>query len=764
MSKQEQQTKENKILRQSREPESSQSQKKQENSSQLSKRDVQVLQRTVGNQALSRMLGTTIQRKMSVGPVGDKHEQEADRTAANIMRRLKRNEGAEGSLQRVEEEELQTKRDNEDVQRVEEEEELQMKPVQRVEEEDELQMKPVQRVEEEDELQMKANHGKEGGDVDTSTEQQIKSAKGSGQPLEAGVQREMEGAFGADFDGVRVHHDAQADTLNRNVNARAFTTGNDIFFRQGEYAPNSDGGQELLAHELTHTIQQGGSDQAVQRFPSLPKWRRNQSNPEEEAPANNSQLRQPTTDSEIGYGKSASLFTTITNFSGIVKSIRTECDAAGGVGRKLEQVGILGEGFSQDAALAAGTGSKVLNAIELAAGSAENGKEVAMAAKSVDGILNFVASGASAVKNVFTGVYTIVKAYNEKSLERLKTLDFALTPIEFVKNALGTVKSLVSACNTFMVVLGGMKAGSNVLPIVGDAISIVTSLIGTLIETARLIRSGIKVITAYKRIQRLREDRKKSGVKLSFLMAYTDVDSADQDKIFKSSSAGKDGTNKENVLELAKYVKKREGMFNQMEAGEKRDEERKKLDMLQDYLVDSELIEINQKREDRQAVPVLAGSFNIAGNLTNIIGKTTAIVTTAAGSAAAGSGAAVGAGISIGTGVGGAALSGLGTILPLGAKGLRETKKFMRKHDAPLTNQDKTSEEKKGRRVNTVRQLLTQAANLPEYEAGNSTIESSYKRIEHRFVASGVDMEKLYKENSFEGRAKLMLKAVAERD
>jgi outer membrane protein OmpA-like peptidoglycan-associated protein len=72
----------------------------------------------------------------------------------------------------------------------------------------------------------------------------------------------MESAFGVDFGSVRVHTGAQANMLNHQLSARAFTTGQDIFFRQGEYNPGSSGGQELLAHELTHVVQQNGDIQA----------------------------------------------------------------------------------------------------------------------------------------------------------------------------------------------------------------------------------------------------------------------------------------------------------------------------------------------------------------------------------------------------------------------------------------------------------------------------------------------------------------------
>jgi len=63
-------------------------------------------------------------------------------------------------------------------------------------------------------------------------------------------------AIGNDFSSVKVHTSPEADSLNRQLNARAFTTGKDIFFREGEYQPHSSSGQELIAHELTHVAQQ----------------------------------------------------------------------------------------------------------------------------------------------------------------------------------------------------------------------------------------------------------------------------------------------------------------------------------------------------------------------------------------------------------------------------------------------------------------------------------------------------------------------------
>ena len=97
------------------------------------------------------------------------------------------------------------------------------------------------------------------GEVTPEVEGAIERARGGGQSLDSSVRRKMETAFGAGFEGVRVHTDARADDLNRAVNALAFTTGSDIFFRSGMYQPASSGGQELLAHELTHVVQQGAA-------------------------------------------------------------------------------------------------------------------------------------------------------------------------------------------------------------------------------------------------------------------------------------------------------------------------------------------------------------------------------------------------------------------------------------------------------------------------------------------------------------------------
>ncbi len=100
--------------------------------------------------------------------------------------------------------------------------------------------------------------GREGGDLDPGTSQAIQSRRGRGQPLSGDLLDRMETAFDTDLSGVRVHTDTSAATLNNAVSARAFTTGQDIFFGSGEYSPDTPGGAKILAHEVAHTLQNSG--------------------------------------------------------------------------------------------------------------------------------------------------------------------------------------------------------------------------------------------------------------------------------------------------------------------------------------------------------------------------------------------------------------------------------------------------------------------------------------------------------------------------
>ncbi|BBC27050.1 DUF4157 domain-containing protein [Pseudanabaena sp. ABRG5-3] len=180
-----------------------------------------------------------IQAKLNIGEPNDKYEKEADDTAAKVVQQI--NSSPQGSVQR-----------NESMKS--EDEELQMKPA----------ISTIQRnksmEEEEEEVQMKSSvQSRENivvGEASTDLESSIQSARSSGQSLDPNLQVKMGQAMGADFSGVKIHTDSQSDQLNKSIQAKAFTTGQDVFFRQGAYEPGSRGGQELIAHELTHVVQQ----------------------------------------------------------------------------------------------------------------------------------------------------------------------------------------------------------------------------------------------------------------------------------------------------------------------------------------------------------------------------------------------------------------------------------------------------------------------------------------------------------------------------
>jgi hypothetical protein len=230
------------------------------------------LQSRAGNQAIARMIqresegaeeeeemqmkhDPSIQRAGEEEELQMKHDPSIQRAGEEEELQMKH----DSSLQRAGEEELQMKHDS-SLQRAGEEEELQMKhdsSLQRAGEEEELQLKhdpSIQRAEEE--LQMKhevtPKVGLEGGPVGGDIETRVNSARGSGAGVPDGIRTKVESATGSDLSGVRVHQDAESDTLNRELTAKAFTTGSDIFLRSDA----SSGDSQLMAHELAHVVQQ----------------------------------------------------------------------------------------------------------------------------------------------------------------------------------------------------------------------------------------------------------------------------------------------------------------------------------------------------------------------------------------------------------------------------------------------------------------------------------------------------------------------------
>jgi len=201
----------------------------------------------LGNTGGDRLAGmqvsapAPIQPKLTIGAPGDKYEQEADTIARKVVRQISAPTPPDAN----------PNGDNGFVQR-------------------QFSAPSIGR------LVVQRREAIEGGEASSSLESTINQARSSGVPLVAPIRRQMEGAFGADFSGVRIHANNNADTLNRELSARAFTTGNNIFFKRGEYNPGSSAGKELLAHELTHVVQQGQASIQPKALkvtkPKTPDW------------------------------------------------------------------------------------------------------------------------------------------------------------------------------------------------------------------------------------------------------------------------------------------------------------------------------------------------------------------------------------------------------------------------------------------------------------------------------------------------------------
>ncbi|MEM8900462.1 MAG: DUF4157 domain-containing protein, partial [Bacteroidota bacterium] len=221
-----------------------------------------------------------IQTKLTIGKPGDKYEQEADAMADYVVGRMNSSEIAENtdsptassastSLMRKpifesDADHIQPKiakatpSPNEAVNTPEQETESEKTE----EEETRVMRKPIFESDTPpDESPIQRSQGNPEAGSTPSLESRINSSKGGGTALPSNTQSQMEGAFGADFSGVRVHNDTSAVQMNQELGAQAFTHGNDIYFNRGTYNPGSTEGDRLLAHELTHTVQQGASIQ-----------------------------------------------------------------------------------------------------------------------------------------------------------------------------------------------------------------------------------------------------------------------------------------------------------------------------------------------------------------------------------------------------------------------------------------------------------------------------------------------------------------------
>ena len=204
------------------------------------------LQRTIGNRAVSRLLKSGIlQAKLKIGRPGDIYEKEADRVADQVMR-MPMSACSESK---------------------DEEKPVQAKPLSH--KISPAIQKQAQEEEEEEEVLQPKGISSQISEVTPDPESTVRAIKGRGEPLPPSTRAFFEPRFGYDFSQVRVYTGSRAAEAARTINARAFTVGRDVVLGSGEDAAGANAGQRLLAHELTHVVQQGlnRNSASLQRMP-----------------------------------------------------------------------------------------------------------------------------------------------------------------------------------------------------------------------------------------------------------------------------------------------------------------------------------------------------------------------------------------------------------------------------------------------------------------------------------------------------------------
>lgn len=221
-----------------------------------------------------------VMAKLKMGQAGDKYEKEADATADKVVNKTA---GGSDAVQAMpEEEQVQQKPLAGSISSVQKKD-LEGGPLQKMDEEEAVQSKgeeeeTMQKMDEEEAVQSKGEEEEEsmqakeaaganaGGHRAGGLEGKLNASKGLGHKMNGKTKQEMESGFGTDFSDVNIHTDQRAQEMTEDVGAQAFTHGNDVYFNAGKYDPESTKGKHLLAHELTHTIQQKGiTERPVQK-------------------------------------------------------------------------------------------------------------------------------------------------------------------------------------------------------------------------------------------------------------------------------------------------------------------------------------------------------------------------------------------------------------------------------------------------------------------------------------------------------------------
>ena len=215
-------------------------------SSRTTLRPVLQWQRAVGNRRVAQWIQARrltpeghllrLERQLNLGAVNDRYEQEAERLAGRVSRKPAASSApmlAQAKCDACSREEALVERESASVQR-----------------KASMETPKAALSRDEDAIDR---------EMADSVESRLAQSKGGGESLSQSLRSQMETAFGADFSPVRVHTNQNAVQMSRDLGAKAFTHGSDIYFNANRYSPATTFGKELLAHELTHVLQQSGA-------------------------------------------------------------------------------------------------------------------------------------------------------------------------------------------------------------------------------------------------------------------------------------------------------------------------------------------------------------------------------------------------------------------------------------------------------------------------------------------------------------------------
>lgn len=589
---------------------------------------------------------------------------------------------------------------------------------------------------------------------------EISNARSGGQSMPPILQAKMESAFNTDFSNVRIHPDA--DTAEK-INAKAYTTGSDIFFKRGEYNPGEREGQKLLAHELTHVVQQ---EPFIQRETDKPeksgKWipatrpRSRTVLPGTPGPnIGSARPQQPQQPQWTPATKPGSRGTTGPNIGAtrtqqpqqpkpakdprivrFVKGIKNappprshkDAEDAREVFDKIDDY--YGTPASEIGDFVSDTGEMV-SSVSGVKGFEEFGSafKKTLNLGPITSAFSTIKGGFESALGIYNSVKHLVKGESSAKEFAYETLDNLENVAETLKSTLEMVESVYS-----LIEPAGELLPTWLLP----GIDLVIDGIGVVKHMVQTVEATINYYRAERRMSRLQQ----SDPTIRSMMQG--AASTQQSKWYHKlpglgSKLKKEEQRKKTKLSAETSLHTLASSSSSSNQPPASEEERMSMEK---YTLMSDLRYINKKRINRGALNLSVDLMKIIGGITKLAGGEATPVS------------AVGTGISL-----------LGTLTKAGAWALRKGKQFARDRGWRGTDQSKTTEAKKKQYEANVERIFNMARSLPEYDPANEDTKRQYDELDLVITLTGASLPKLLRHSGeLDEQKKILIEAMKKRD